>query len=91
MFQCDPGFVPEGVMTAVCGSDGHWSPNPGGVTCSPTPIPTATQTSILTPSSATDPTRPGESEILLLSNPSANIYELAALVTITLLLSYRLY
>ena len=61
VFQCDPGFVPEGVMTAVCGRDGQWPPNPGDVTCSPTPTPT--QTSILTPSSATDPTGPGESEL----------------------------
>ena len=79
-------------MTAVCGRDGRWTPNPGGVTCSPTPTPT--QTSILTPSSATDPSGPGESELLLLSNPSANIYELIGLVTINSLLptlSYRLY
>ena len=81
-------------MTTVCGRDGQWTPNPGGVTCSPTPTLTPTQTSMLTQSSATDPTGPGESELLLLSNPSANIYELTALVTTTLLLPtlpYRLY
>ena len=73
VFQCNPGFVPEGEMTTVCGRDGQWSPNPGGVTCSPTPIVTPTQSSILTASSATDPTGPGESELLLLSNPSADL------------------
>ena len=25
LFQCDPGFVPEGEMTAVCGRDGQWT------------------------------------------------------------------
>ena len=44
VFQCGPGFVPEGEMTAVCGRDGQWTPNPGGVTCSPRPTPTFTQT-----------------------------------------------
>ena len=58
VFQCDPGFVPEGVMTAVCGSDGQWTPNPGSVTCSPTPTPTLTQT--FTPTGRSTPTRPGE-------------------------------
>ena len=45
VFQCDPGFVPEGVMTTVCGRDGQWSPNPGGLTCSPGPTQTFTQSS----------------------------------------------
>ena len=60
VFQCDPGFVPEGVMTAVCGSDSQWTPSPGGVTCSPRPtqIPIPTQTST--------PTGPGKKELLLL-------------------------
>ena len=44
VFQCDPGFVPEGMMTAVCGSDSQWTPNPRDVTCSPRPTPTSTQT-----------------------------------------------
>ena len=71
MFQCDPGFVPEGVVASVCESDGQWIPNPVGVTCSPrpTPTPTPTQTfteaSILTPSATADPTGPGESQLLL--------------------------
>ena len=52
VFQCNPGFVPEGEMTTVCESDGQWSPNPGGVTCSP--IPTQTFTETFTP------TGPGE-------------------------------
>ena len=62
VFQCDPGFVPEGVMTAVCGSDGQWTPNPGGVTCSPVPTQMFTQlftqVSKLTPGST--PTGPGK-------------------------------
>ena len=66
VFQCDPGFVPEGEMVAVCGSDGQWTPNPGGVTCSPRPTPTFTQTptqaSIVTPSATPDFTTPGESQ-----------------------------
>ena len=68
VFQCDPGFVPEGEMTAVCGSDGQWTPNPGGVTCSPGPTPTQTFTEalIFTPSSTPDFTGPGESQLLLL-------------------------
>ena len=55
VFQCDPGFVPEGEMTAVCGSDGQWSPNPGDVTCSPRPTQTFTQT--ITPTSTQAPTQ----------------------------------
>ena len=55
VFQCDPRFVPEGEMTAVCESDGQWTPNPGDVTCSPTPTQPITQTfpraSIPTPTS----------------------------------------
>ena len=66
VFQCDLGFVPEGEMTAVCGRDGQWTPNPGGVTCSPRPTPTFTQTptqaSIVTPSATPDFTGPGESQ-----------------------------
>ena len=68
VFQCEPGFVPEGVMTAECGRDGRWTPNPGHVTCSPRPTPTSThtftETSIVT--STSDPTGPGESQLLLL-------------------------
>ena len=44
VFQCDPGFVPEGEMTAVCGSDGQWNSNQGDVTCSPRPTHRFTQT-----------------------------------------------
>ena len=76
VFQCDPGYVPEGEMTAVCASDGQWTPNPGGVTCSPgptpTPTPTPTQTQtftealMFTPSSTLDFTGPGEDQLLLL-------------------------
>ena len=51
VFQCDPGFVPEGEMTAVCESDGQWAPNPGGVSCSPKPTPTFTQATIPTQTS----------------------------------------
>ena len=51
-------------MIAVCGRDGQWTPNPGGVTCSPrltlTPTPTQTSTS----------TEPCEKELLLLYETS---------------------
>ena len=60
VFQCDSGFVPEGEMTAVCGSDGQWTPDPGGVTCSPVPTQTFTQT--FTPTETSTPTRPGENK-----------------------------
>ena len=69
VFQCDPGFVPEGEMTAVCGRDGQWTPNPGGITCSPRPTQTLTQTfteaSILTPSATLHPNGPGENQLQL--------------------------
>ena len=32
-YQCDDGLSPEGNMTAVCGEDGEWRPNPGDVEC----------------------------------------------------------
>ena len=77
VFQCDPGFVPEGVMTAVCGSDGQWTPNPGGVSCSPVPTQTFTltftkvstqastqaPTQTSTPTKTSTPTRHGEDEL----------------------------
>ena len=67
VFWCNPGFVPGGEMTAVCGSDSQWTPNPGGVTCSPRPTPTSTQTStetsVVTPSATPDSTGPGESQL----------------------------
>ena len=44
VFQCRLEFVPEGEITAVCGSDGQWTPNPGDITCSPRPTPTQTST-----------------------------------------------
>ena len=53
-------------MTAVCGSDGQWTPNPGGVTCRPKLTQTFTrlfiQVSILTPGST--PTGPGKMVLL---------------------------
>ena len=52
VFQCDPGFVPEGEMTAVCGNDGQWTPNSGGVTCSLRPTQTFTQTFTQAPTKA---------------------------------------
>ena len=52
VFQCDPGFVPEGAMTTVCGSDGQWSPNPGSITCSPVPTQAFTQTFTQVPTQA---------------------------------------
>ena len=70
VFQCDPGFVPEGVMTAVCESDGQWTPNPGGVTCSPRPTQTFTQASTEAPTQASTPTQTptptGKNEFLIL-------------------------
>ena len=77
VFQCDPGFVPEGMMTAVCGSDSQWTPNPRDVTCSPRPTPTSTQTFTQTstqaltqtptqasmPTKALTPTGRGENEL----------------------------
>ena len=33
-FQCNPGFLPEGEMTATCTNAGIWSPDPAGVDCS---------------------------------------------------------
>ena len=76
VFQCDPGFVPEGEMTAVCGRDDQWTPNPGGVTCSPRPTTftqTFTQTSTqaltqaptqaLMPTKVSTPTGVGENEL----------------------------
>ena len=33
-YQCDDGLTPEGTITAVCGEDGEWRPNPGDVECS---------------------------------------------------------
>ena len=40
VFRCDqqysmgnPGFVPAGNMTAVCGAEGRWSPDPGDLVC----------------------------------------------------------
>ena len=70
MFQCDSGFVPEGEMTAVCGRDGQWTPNPGGVTCSPGPTQTFTQASTEAPTLALMPTQTptptGKSEFLIL-------------------------
>ena len=58
VLQCDPGFVLEGEMTAVCGSDGQWTPNPGGVTCSPRPTLTLTPTftQATTPTQTSSPT-----------------------------------
>ena len=32
-FRCNPGFVPVGRMTAVCGADGRWNPNPATFAC----------------------------------------------------------
>ena len=77
VFQCDPGFVPEGEMTAACERDGQWTPTPGDVTCSPRPTPTSTQTFTQTstqaltqaptqasiPTKALTPTGRGENEL----------------------------
>ena len=33
VFGCNPGFVPAGNVTAVCASDGSWTPNPATLVC----------------------------------------------------------
>ena len=33
LFRCNPGFVPAGNMTAVCGTDGRWNPDPATLVC----------------------------------------------------------
>ena len=69
VFQCDPGFVPVGVLTVVCGSDGQWTPNPGSITCSPRPTQTFTQTftqvpmQASTPTQTSTPTGPGKNQL----------------------------
>ena len=62
VFQCDPGFVPEGEMTAVCESDGQWVPYPGNVTCSPRPTQAFTEifTQVSTLILTSTPTGPGK-------------------------------
>ena len=32
-FRCNPGFVPARNMTAVCGADGRWTPDPADHVC----------------------------------------------------------
>ena len=32
-FRCNPGFVPAGRMTAVCGADGRWNTDPADLVC----------------------------------------------------------
>ena len=32
-YQCDMGFVPEGVMTSICMESGEWAPDPAEVEC----------------------------------------------------------
>ena len=32
-FRCDPGFIPAENMTAVCGPDGRWNPDPARLVC----------------------------------------------------------
>ena len=33
-FQCDEGFSPSGLMTAVCQASGNWEPDPAAIVCS---------------------------------------------------------
>ena len=33
VFRCDPGFDPDGDMTAVCAANGSWTPDPGTTMC----------------------------------------------------------
>jgi len=80
VFQCDPGFVPVGVMTAVCGSDSQWTPSPGGVTCSPRSTQVITlaspQTTILvsTPIQTSTPTGENKYAVQLITSVHANIH-----------------
>ena len=32
-FRCNPMFVPAGRMTAMCGADGRWNPDPATLVC----------------------------------------------------------
>ena len=32
-FRCNPGFIPAGRRTAVCGADGRWNTDPAGLVC----------------------------------------------------------
>ena len=32
-FMCNPMFVPAGRMTAVCGTNRRWNPDPAGLVC----------------------------------------------------------
>ena len=33
VFYCNEGLTPEGKMTAICGSNGSWTPNPAELIC----------------------------------------------------------
>jgi len=33
LFKCNPGYVPAEGMTAVCGADGRWNPDPADHRC----------------------------------------------------------
>ena len=33
LIGCNPMFVPVGRVTAVCGADGRWTPDPAGLVC----------------------------------------------------------
>ena len=33
VYQCQSGFLPEGRMTSVCGSEGRWNPDPATLMC----------------------------------------------------------
>ena len=32
-YQCQPGLLPEGRRTSVCGGDGRWNPDPTSLLC----------------------------------------------------------
>ena len=59
------------MQTVSCESYGQWTPNPGGVTCSPRPTQTFTQkftqtfTLTSTPTQAPTSTEPGENQLTL--------------------------
>ena len=58
-------------MTAVCGMNGQWTPNLGGVTCSPRPTPTFTHIQADMQDIATESSiGPVSNTLLLLHDPA---------------------
>ena len=83
VFWCNPGFVPDEVMTAVCGRDGQWTPNPGDVTCTPRLTPTFT----LVPTPTRTSTRSGENDTII-QYPAYELYSISILPKLLLVLFF---